>query len=68
MAGKANVIKVKQFHSSGRKVCLQPVLEQQRGRCNVAWQAIPHLCSNNSISLHRASTTLGNTGSLLELG
>jgi len=31
------------------KVCLQPVLEhrQRRGRRNIAWQAIAHLCSSN---------------------
>ena len=30
-------------------LCLQPVLEhrQRRGRRNIAWQAIPHLCSSN---------------------
>jgi len=46
---RKNAIKVKQFRSSGEKVCLQPVLEhrQRRGRRNIAGQAIPHLCSSN---------------------
>ena len=44
-----SLIKVKQFRSRAEQVCLQPVLEhrQRRGRCNIAWQAIPHLCSSN---------------------
>ena len=49
MTWLGNVIKVKQFCSSGGTVCLQPVLEhrQRRGRRNIAGQAIPHLCSSN---------------------
>jgi len=48
MTGKGNVIKVS-FVSAAEQVCLQPVLEhrQRRGRRNIAWQAIPHLCSSN---------------------
>ena len=42
------------FVTAAEQVCLQPVLEhrQRRGRRNIAWQAIPHLCSSN-----RKSTT-----------
>jgi len=34
------------FVAAAEKICLQPVLEhrQRRGRRNIAWQAIPHLC------------------------
>ena len=29
------------FVAGAEQVCLQPVLEQRRGRGNIAWQAIP---------------------------
>ena len=34
------------FVAAAEQVCLQPVLEhrQRRGRRNIDWQAIPHLC------------------------
>ena len=37
------------FVAAAEQVCLQPVLEhrQRRGRRNIAWQAIPHLCCSN---------------------
>ena len=37
------------FVEAAEQVCLQPVLEhrQRRGRRNIAWQAIPHLCSSS---------------------
>jgi len=37
------------FVAAAEQVCLQPVLEhrQRRGRRNIAWEAIPHLCSSN---------------------
>jgi len=37
------------FVAAAEQVCIQPVLEhrQRRGRRNIAWQAIPHLCSSN---------------------
>jgi len=37
------------FVAAAKQVCLQPVLEhrQRRGRRNIAWHAIPHLCSSN---------------------
>jgi len=37
------------FVATAEQVCLQPVLEhrQRRGRRNIAWQAITHLCSSN---------------------
>ena len=37
------------FVATAEQVWLQPVLEhrQRRGRRNIAWQAIPHLCSSN---------------------
>jgi len=37
------------YVAAAEQVCLQPVLEhrQRRGRRNIAWQAIPHLCSSN---------------------
>jgi len=37
------------FVAAAEQVCLQPLLEhrQRRGRRNIAWQAIPHLCSSN---------------------
>ena len=37
------------FVAAAEQVCLQPVLEhrQRRGRRNIAWQAIAHLCSSN---------------------
>jgi len=49
MTWLGNVIKVKQFRSRAEQVCLQPVLEhrQRQGRRNIAWQAVPHLCSSN---------------------
>ena len=48
MTGKGNVIKVS-FVAAAEQVCLRPVLEhrQRRGRRDIAWQAIPHLCSSN---------------------
>ena len=38
--------KSKSFVEAAEQVCLQPVLEhrQRRGRRNIAWQAVPHLC------------------------
>ena len=37
------------FVAAAVQVCLQPVLEhrQRRGGRNIAWQAIPHICSSN---------------------
>ena len=37
------------FVAAAEQVCLQPVVEhrQRRGRRNIAWQAIPHLCSSS---------------------
>jgi len=37
------------FVAAAEQVCLQPVLDhrQRRGRRNIAWQAIPHLCCSN---------------------
>ena len=37
------------FVAAAEQVCLQSVLEhrQRRDRRNIAWQAIPHLCSSN---------------------
>ena len=37
------------FVAAAEQVCLQPVLKhrQRRGRHNIAWQDIPHLCSGN---------------------
>ena len=39
-------LKSNSFVAATEQVCLQPVLEhrQRRGRRNIAWQAIPHLC------------------------
>jgi len=43
------------FVAAAEQVCLQPVLKhrQRRGRRNIAWQAIPHLCSSNRKVLYR---------------
>jgi len=37
------------FVAAAEQVCLQPVLEHRQwlGRRNIAWQAIPHLCSSS---------------------
>ena len=45
------------FVAAAEQVCLQRVLEhrQRRGQRNIAWQAIPHLCSSN-----RKGTTSGS--------
>ena len=42
-------LKSNSFVAAEEQVCLQPVLEhrQRRGRRNIAWQSIPHLCSSN---------------------
>jgi len=39
-------LKSNSFVAAAEQVCLQPVLEhrQRRGRRNIAWQAVPHLC------------------------
>ena len=46
--GKCNS-KSNGFVAAAEQVCLEPVLEhrQRRGRRNIAWQTIPHLCSSN---------------------
>ena len=46
---RGNVIPESNSLAAAEQVCLQPVVEhrQRRGRRNIAWQAIPHLCSSN---------------------
>ena len=55
------------FVAAAEQVCLQPVLEhrQRRGRGNIAWQAISHLCcSSRKGTTSDSWQTTGRNGKL----
>jgi len=41
------------FVAAAKQVCLEPVLEhrQRRSWCDITWQAVPHLCTRQCLSV-----------------